>query len=398
MRGVKLLTCVLIVLLVTLLVSPYSTPKAQVPLKPYKIGAFFDLSGFNTSIGVPSRNGAVVACDGINTKGTIHGRSLELVIYDSASDVTRAVSTVKRLIEADNVVAIAGGTMTGSVLASVETVTNAGVPFMSGAAGVDIWRPTKKWVFSTANGNDNYLPRACDYLKRKGLTKVAFEYMDSAYGESGRKQLEGVASKYGLTIVGIEKHKPTDLDMVPQLTRLAAAHPDVILLESYQRDAAVFMKSVRTLGVTIPVLGTAGTAGADIIRIGGEAVEGFEAVATRPIVASQLPDADPSKPLLLKFIKAYEEKFGVFDYYASNSYDALHLVADALEKSDARLDPYTDEGRKNIGAQIRDNLENTKDFLGTNGKYNLSADKHNGEDLSWCVIIRVVNGKWKLVH
>jgi branched-chain amino acid transport system substrate-binding protein len=399
MKKITLFGIVLVVLLVALLMGAnYEVGAQPAPLKPYKIGGGFDLSGFMTSIGVPMKNGAVVAIDKINAEGTIHGRALELIAYESASDITRAVTNVRKLIYEDKVVALVGLPMTGQVLASAESITTGQTPLIAGCAGADIWRPAKKWIFSTAQGNDNYPYRACDYLKRKGFTKIALEYIDNSYGESGMKQIVEIAPKYGLTIVAIEKHKATDLDMAVQITKLRAARPDAIMLESYQRDAAVFMKNIKTLGITIPILGLAATAGTDIINIGGSSVEGFEAVATRPIVASQLPDTDPSKAVLLKFIKAYENKFGRFDYYATNLYDGIHLTANALQKCDARLDPYTDEGLKSIRAQIRDTIENTKDFLGGNGKYNYSPDKHCGQALDWAVVIKIVNGNWKLLN
>lgn len=397
MKKVTLFGIVLVVLLVALEAEVARKPQPA-PLEPYKIGGSFDLSGFMTSIGVPMKNGTVITVDKINAESTIHGRALQLIVYDSASDVTRAVTNLRKLIYEDKVVALIGMPMTGQLLASVETITTAQIPILGGCAGSDVWKPVKKWIFSTAQGNDNYPPRACDYLKSRGFTKIALEYIDNSYGEAGMKEVVAIAPKYGLTIVAIEKHKATDLDMTAQLTRLTASRPDAIVLESYQRDAAVFMKNVRTLGITIPILGLAATAGSDIINIGGANVEGFEAVATRPIVASQLPDTDPSKPLLLKFIKAYEDRFGTFDYYATNTYDGMHLIANALQKCDARLDPYTDEGLKRIRAQIRDNVENTKDFLGGNGKYNFSPDKHNGQALDWAVLIKIVNGKWKLLE
>ena len=49
-------------------------------------------------------------------------------------------------------------------------------------------------------------------------------------------------------------------------------------------------------------------------------------------------------------------------------------------------------------AKVRDAIENTKGFVGTGGVFNMSAEDHNGLDLSAFKMLEVKDGKWTLVE
>jgi len=73
---------------------------------PVKIGALFSVSGPASFLGEPERNTAVMMVDEINKAGGIKGRKLELIVYDTQGDATKAVQAANKLIKDDKVVAI----------------------------------------------------------------------------------------------------------------------------------------------------------------------------------------------------------------------------------------------------------------------------------------------------
>ena len=85
----------------------------------------------------------------INAAGGVLGRKLQLIVYDDAGDAEKARTFAKRLIEQDKVDVIVGGSTTGTTMAAVPLVEQAGVPFISLAGAVVIVEPVKKWVFKT---------------------------------------------------------------------------------------------------------------------------------------------------------------------------------------------------------------------------------------------------------
>src|SRR5207245_2373251 len=100
-------------------------------------------------LGDPELKTLQIYVEKINTDGGVLGRQLQLINYDDASDAGKANSFTKRLIEADKVDLIIGGTTTGATMAMVPLVQKATVPFISLSGAVVVIEPVKKWVFKT---------------------------------------------------------------------------------------------------------------------------------------------------------------------------------------------------------------------------------------------------------
>src|SRR4030042_2511270 len=92
---------------------------------PIKIGALFAVSGPASFLGEPERNTAQMMVEEINKAGGIKGRKLELIVYDTQADATKAVQAVDRLIKDDKVVPIIGPSTTGDSMAVIPVVEKA---------------------------------------------------------------------------------------------------------------------------------------------------------------------------------------------------------------------------------------------------------------------------------
>jgi branched-chain amino acid transport system substrate-binding protein len=84
-----------------------------------KIGGLFSVTGPPSFLGEPERNTAKMVVDQINARGGINGTKLELVVYDTQGDATKAVQAANRLIKEDRVVAIIGPSTTGESMAVI---------------------------------------------------------------------------------------------------------------------------------------------------------------------------------------------------------------------------------------------------------------------------------------
>lgn len=116
---------------------------------PIKVGGLFAVTGPASFLGEPEKNTAQMMVDEINSNGGIKGRKLELVVYDTAGDTTKAVQLATKLIKNDKVVAIIGPSTTGESMAVVPVAEKEQIPMISCAAGIKITEPVKKWVFKT---------------------------------------------------------------------------------------------------------------------------------------------------------------------------------------------------------------------------------------------------------
>src|SRR5512136_1936424 len=166
-----------------------------------KIGALFSVTGPPSFLGEPERNTAKMVVDEINAKGGIGGKKIELVVYDTQGDATKAVQSANRLIKEDKVVAIIGPSTTGETMAVAPVAEKEGIPLISCAAGSKITDPVKKWVFKTAQNDGLAVTKIYEYLNRKKINKVAILTVSDGFGSSGREQLKAQAAKFGIQLV-----------------------------------------------------------------------------------------------------------------------------------------------------------------------------------------------------
>ena len=356
--------------------------------EPYRIGAVVDISGPSSSLGVPERNTLQMLADKLNAAGGINGHPVELTILDNKSDETEAVLAIKKLIDQQKVLAIIGASSSGPSLAMVDTAQKEQVPMVSMAAASKIVEPVqdRKWVFKTAQSDLVTVNRIADYLKEKGITKVAFLYTNNAYGDNGRMAFEAVAPKEGLTVTAEEKFEATDKDMTPQLTRVKSSGAQAAVVWAIPPTASIVTKNFRDLGLTIPLLHSHGSGNQKFIELAQGAADGVILPIGKLAVAEQLPDTDPQKKILLSYVDDYNKKFNSPpNSFGGYGYDAFNLLVAAIEKAG------------DDKAAIRDQLEKIQNFSGVSGIFNLSPEDHNGLKADSMVLVEIKDSKWQLM-
>ena len=141
---------------------------------------------------------------------------------------------------------------------------------------------------------------------------------------------------------------------------------------------------------------TGGMVNADFLRVGGNAVEGIYSPSPPMIVSEQLPNGYPTKEDGVAFLKLYEAKYGPgsISQYAGHAWDAIKLLDVAIPIAIKKGKPGTVEFRE----ALRDALENDiHNVVGVQAVYNMTPEDHTGIDQRGMVMVKVVNGAWKLV-
>ena len=356
---------------------------------PIKIGSILSVTGPAAFLGDPELKTLQLYVEDINKKGGVLGRQLQLVHYDDGSDANKANGFAKRLIDDDKVDLIVGGTTTGSTMSTVPLVERAGVPFISLAGAVVIIEPVKKWVFKTPHTDRMAAEKVFEDMKKRGITKVALFSETSGFGQSGKKETEVVAGKYGITLVANETYGPKDTDMSPQLTKIKnTAGVQAVFVFGLGQGPAIVTKNYRQLGITLPLYQSHGVASDEFLKLAGPAAEGVRLPSPAQLIPEKLPASDPQKPVVTAYDKAYKERYkqdvSTFGGYA---YDGLMIAVDAIKRAGS-----TDK------AKVRDAIEATKGYVGTSGKVTMSATDHMGLDLSSFRMLEVKGGDWTITQ
>ena len=355
--------------------------------EPIKIGSILSVTGPAAFLGDPELKTLQMYVDDINKKGGVLGRPLQLVHYDDGSDANKANGFAKRLIEDDKVDVLVGGTTTGATMSVAPLVDKAGIPFISLAGAVVIVEPVKKFVFKTPHTDRMAAEKVFEDMKKRGISKVALLSETSGFGQSGKKETEGVAAKYGMTLVASETYGPKDTDMSPQLTKIKGT-PGVqaVFIFGLGQGPAIATKNYKQLGITLPLYHAHGVASEEFVKLAGPAAEGARLPAAALLVANKLDAKDPQKAVAVGYSKAFEEKWKTdVSTFGGHAYDGLMLAVDAMKRAKS-----TDK------TKVRDAIENTKGYMGTAGLVNMSPKDHMGLDNTAFRMLEVINGSWTL--
>ncbi|WP_413457686.1 ABC transporter substrate-binding protein [Herbaspirillum huttiense] len=304
-----------------------------------KIGLVTALSGQSAQAGEALTRGMSIAIDEINAKGgLLGGRKLELVRRDDEGNPAKGVVAARELIFKEKVAVLFGGLDTPVSMAIVPIINQEKVPFVGPwAAGTGV----------TKNGaNPNYAFRvsAVDELVDKAMlnyaqktfksSKAGLILVNNPWGESNEKGIVAALAEKGLKPAGIEKFEASDVDVVPQLSRLKAAGADTLYLVGNVGPSAQVVKSLDRMGWKVPVVSHWGPAGGRFTELAGPNAKNVHFIQTfsffgklSPVGEKVVADLKAKYPAI-KGPDDITPAVGV-----ANAYDGMQLAALAIAKA-----------------------------------------------------------------
>jgi branched-chain amino acid transport system substrate-binding protein len=364
-----LVGCVLALVLVAGSVVPAFT-QAKPPVVVALVAA---LSGGSALSGEAIKRGLTVAIDEINGKGgVLGGRKIELVLRDEEGNPSKGVTAARDVIEREKAVAVFGGLHSPVGLAMLPVFHELKVPYVgTWAAATSITRNGKSPNFMfRVSANDDIVDHflAKHVIEKVGAKKPGVILENTPWGQSNQEGLTKWFAKMNVQPAGIEKFNWNDPDMSAQLLRLRNGGADSIIMVANAPEGAQIVKSRAKIGWTAPLVSHWGISGGRFAELTGDLSEQVVFVQTYSFFGKQSDVGD-------RVISALKAKYGIKgpeDILApvgtANAYDAMHLVALAIEKAGAA-----------DGAKIRDALENLGEYRGLIKTYKrpFTAEEHD---------------------
>jgi len=313
------------------------------------------LTGPASGLGIPVKNGIAI------WPKTIAGETLKVVVLDDATDPTTGVKDAQRLVTEDKVDVIVGSSATPVAIPMADVTAESGTPQLSTApAGLP---PGKdKWFFRLPQSNDVMAYAVVAHMKKQNVKTVGFLGYTDAYGELWLKALTAEAAKNGIKIVATERFARADTSVTGQVLKLTSANPDAILIVASGSGAGMPQKAVMERGYKGKVY--------------------------------QLPDSHPSKAAAVAFVQGYEKAYGPGsrNQFAGHAADALTVLEKAVPVALKKAKPGTPEFR----AALRDAFEGMGRTVLAHGVLNWTAQDHWGYTTETGVMLKVVNGAFKV--
>ena len=342
--------------------------------EPIKIGLVTALSGQSAKAGEAITRGLTIAIDEINANGgVLGGQKFELVRRDDEANPAKGQVAARELLFKEKVAVLFGGLDTPVSLAIVPIMNEQKVPFMGPwAAGTPITRngANPNFVFRVS-AVDEIVDRAMlQYAeKNHGSKNPGIIVVNNPWGESNQKGLTAALQARGMKPAGVEKFEPNDVDVTPQLSRLKSAGTDTLLLVGNVGPSAQVVKSLDRMGWKVPIVSHWGPAGGRFTELAGPNAKDVVFVQTYSFFGKQSPAGER---VLAALKKKYPDVKGPGDATPAvgiaNAYDAMHLVALAIEKA----------GSTN-GDAIRQGFYKIDSYDGLIKKYNkpFTPDNHD---------------------
>ncbi len=242
-----------------------STAQAEI-----RLGASLSATGPAAFLGDPEAKTLEMLVEEMNANGGLNGEEIVLTLYDDGGDPNKARTFATRLIEDDGVVAIIGGSTTGTTMAIADLAEDEGIPFISLAGAVSIIDPVREFVFKTPHTDRMACEKIFTDMKAQGTTTIGMISGTDGFGASMQAQCKEVAGDYDITIAADETYGPADADMTPQLTNIANTDGiQAVLNPGFGQGPAVVTRNYAQLGIELPLYQSHGVASDGVHRTGG---------------------------------------------------------------------------------------------------------------------------------
>ena len=340
-----------------------------------RIGVYLPLTGRTAFGGQLELEGVQMAYKEVPE---VLGKKVELIVVDNKTDKVEAANAVKRLVERDKVVAVIGTYGSSLAMSGGEVAEASKIPMMGTSCTNPLVTQGKKYVFRACFIDPYQGAGAATYaIKNLGMKKAALLIdVSNDYCVGLGSFFKQSYKKLGGEIVSELKYNSGDQDFTAQLTEIISKKPDLLYIPADFAEGAIIMKQARELGAEFQVMGGDAMDNPEIVKIGGEAVEGF-IHTTFPYDPSMKEMSPIASTFTENWKKLHPEKDP--NVNAALGYDSYMLIINAI-KTAGSAEPEA----------IRTALEKTKGFPGVTGNKTINAT-HDAE--SPVGIVQIKDGK-----
>jgi branched-chain amino acid transport system substrate-binding protein len=292
-----------------------------------KVGLMGDLSGPDSAIVIPPRNGAQLAFDQYNA--TNPKKKITLVPYDTQGKENQAAALAPKAIKTDKIVALIGPAFSGESKAAVGIFEKGKVPSLTpSATNPDLakngWKYWHRMVATDAAQGAG----AAEFM-------IAAKSPKKAYVINGKKAYsvglgDAVFNAFKAKNIPVQRDEITEeaSDYSSTVTKVKAYAPDVIFYGGYYSEGGKLLKQLRDGGVTALWASGDGALDAKLVE-GAGAKQAEGAILGCPCF---IPFGQQTDPTLKGFVDSYKAKMNTDPaIYSTEGYDAASAIIAAVK-------------------------------------------------------------------
>jgi len=298
-----------------------------------KIGHVAPLTGEIAHLGKDNENGARMAIDELNAKGTmIGGQKVKFVLLseDDAADPKQATAVAQKLVDA-GVDGVIGHLNSGTTIPASRIYYDAGIPEISPSTTSPKYTEQGFNTTFRVVANDAQLGGVLGRYAVNQLHAKTVAIIDdrTAYGQGVAEEFGKSARKAGARIVSRQYTNDQATDFNAILTAIKGAHPDLIFFGGMDAVAGPMLRQMRQLDITAKFMGGDGICTAQLGPLAGNSM------ADDQVYCAEAGGVDAQhEKSMAAFRAAYQKKFGTnIKLYAPYVYDAVMTMVAAMQEA-----------------------------------------------------------------
>ena len=328
---------------------------AQATNEPIKVGVILSLTGAAAGLGVPERNGILLAEKTINAKGGVGGRPIKFIVEDDTSNPDTALFKANDLVFSQKVVAMIATSQTAATVAVGGVTDPLKLPQIAlSGLGPAIERE-RKCTFHVLPPQLLNAQAMLEYARSINAKNIGVLH-DAGYGSVVMSVLSTIAAT----------------DTLTQAAKVRASNPDAVMVIS--TNGAPF-RAVKQIQMNKPVIAAIGTASYQYVTAMGTAADNI--VHPEFLVGEDPLDSQK------EFVSLYKAQYGALPKnFEAAGWDAANLIAQSLAKV-------------GLGAPAGKLCEAMRvPFTGVMASYDFSAADLTGVKVQSFIFSKLVDGKF----
>jgi branched-chain amino acid transport system substrate-binding protein len=235
--------------------------------EPLKIGLVESLTGPFSVSGTATAFAVQAEVDKINSAGGLLGRPIKVVLRDSASDPSKALSATNGLLFNDNVDVMMGPGSSGEAFPIMDIVANAKKMFITPTQADPLIDPAKRpYTYRGMPTIGSVAARTVAFTSDtvKG-SKIAIFADSTGYGTVIADALKTEYAKAGVKLLSVTLINTNQADVTPELNKAKNAGADLIEVWTSATGLMARILNARgELGWNVPVVGHSNLVGKEV--------------------------------------------------------------------------------------------------------------------------------------
>jgi branched-chain amino acid transport system substrate-binding protein len=293
----------------------------------FNVGLIASMTGAQAQIGQDSRNGAQLAADEINASGGLLGHKISLSAEDDASLPSTGVSAAQKLTDSGNLNALLGPDISAVLEAVSPTVARAKIPWIVSGISPKDFEMKNPWGFGGRPTDAVNAQIMANYAaKTLKVHSTVIIYNLDAYAEPTLPSIEQDDKAAGVKVVRVQGIQDGATSATSQVEAAVNSGAQSIEFWGLLPEAALTLKTVKSLGFKGPVFGANALVNATTLQLAGPAADGA-------IAATTFVPTNPA-PQIQNFVTKYKAQYHAApDDHGALYYDMMNLLAAAVKKA-----------------------------------------------------------------